>query len=234
MEYVAVIAVIAVIIYFVTQKNSSTQDGSLENEPSQKESVKQESFRLHTKMDVPMIRSRIEKLDFANGLETHAKKKLDKIILDVCSGEEKVYWWEPLRRFSQLPNASKGAKFMFVNAMSIEGKRIIEFILNLSEMIRFCGLRLNSVEDKDGEKIPAYHLDDEEYSIIAAVGDKTLSIPMVIKDAQIDMVALIESINKMLQKYKSTHRMVVLEPDGSVFCLLCTGYIESKHAARFQ
>ena len=123
---------------------------------------------------------------------------------------------------------------MFVNSMSIEGKRVIEFILNLSEMIRFCGLRFNGVENKEGEKIPAYHLDDEEYSVIAAVGDKTFGIPMTIHDAKIDMVGFIEALNERLHKYKSTHRMVVLEPDGSVYCLLCTGYAESKHAARFQ
>ena len=137
---IAIVAICVVLITLFVFKNKKTVEDSksVTKETSPSRINRNQEMRLHTKMDVPMIRSRFEKLNAADGLTEHAKKKLDKIILNLCSGKEEMHWWEPLRKFSQLPNASKGAKFMFVNAHSLEGQRITEFILNLSEMIRFC------------------------------------------------------------------------------------------------
>ena len=233
MEIVLVVVVVMAIVFFLL-KNRTPEQPQKEHVSQKKSTPEQKDFRVHTKMDVPMIRSRIEKLNFTDGLEAHAKKKLDKIILESCAQPEPMYWWEPLRKFSRLPNASKGSKFMFVNAMSIDGQRVIVFILNLSEMIRFCGLRLNTVEDNEGEKIPAYELEDGLYNVIAAIGAKNIPIKMTILNAQIDMNDFIQNLNQILHKYKATHRLVTFIPDGSVFCLLCTGYAESQLAERFQ
>lgn len=194
---------------------------------------KNEDPRLYTKMDVPMIRSRFEKLNATDGLTEHAKKKLDKTILNLCSGEEKMYWWEPLRRFSQLPNASKGAKFMFVNAQTLDGQRLTEFILNLSEMIRFCGLRFSGVETEDGEKISGFQLDNGTYNVFSVFSEDNFAIHLEIKDYEIDVPSFVESVNNTLAKKRATHRIVLFVPDGSVYCLLCTGYTEYKLSERF-
>ena len=157
MTFAMAILCVVLVAFFVFKKDTPTEETTSATEPSSiMPSMKEKGARKHTKMDVPMIRSRFEKLNATDGLTEHAKKKLDKIILNLCSGEEEIYWWEPLRRFSQLPNASKGAKFMFVNAHTLEGQRLTEFILNLSEMIRFCGLRFSGIETADGEKISGF------------------------------------------------------------------------------
>ena len=166
-------------------------------------------------------------------VEEHAKKKLDKQILAVCSSDEPVFWWEPLRRFSQLPNASKGAKFLFLNAGSTEGTRLTENILNLSEMIRFCGLRLNGIESKSGEKIPASRLDDGMYHVLGAFGDSNFPIAMHIVDDQLDVPKLVTELNNILSNRKASQRIVLFKPDGPVFCLLCTGVVEFKLSKRF-
>lgn len=235
MIYTLLIIVACIGIYFFTQSKSKESPTlpSTETSKDDKTAPSEKIPRIHTKIDVPMIRSRIEKLQATEGLTEHAKKKLDKLILTVCEGTEATHWWEPLRRFSQLPNASKGARFMFVNAASIEGQRITEFILNLSEMIRFCGLRLNGVETSQNEKITAFELEDGTYNIISAFGDDVFSIPFVIQDQTIDIPAFVNELNQTLSTKKATHRIVQLHPDGVVFCLLCTGYSEYKVSQRF-
>ena len=230
---IAVICVVFVAL-FVFKKNQKVEDStSATNKPLPSQTNRNQEMRLHTKMDVPMIRSRFEKLNATDGLTEHAKKKLDKIILNLCSGEEEMHWWEPLRKFSQLPNASKGAKFMFVNAHSLEGQRITEFILNLSEMIRFCGLRFSGVETKDGEKISGFELDNGTYNVHSVFGEDNFAINLEITDDGIDIPSFIISVNDTLTKKRATHRIVMFAPDGPVYCLLCTGYTEYKLSERF-
>ena len=232
MEFAVVVicVVLVTLIFFKNQKSPQTSN-LVVNETSK--SNRNQEMRLHTKMDVPMIRSRFEKLNATDGLTEHAKKKLDKIILSLCSGKEEIHWWEPLRKFSQLPNASKGAKFMFVNTTTLEGQRITEFILNLSEMIRFCGLRFSGIESEDGEKISGFQLDNGIYIVHSVFGEDTFTITLEIKNYEIDIPSFILSINNMLTKKKATHRIVIFTPDGPIYCLLCTGYTEYKLSERF-
>ena len=229
------IAIIIIVLAFFLLKNNTKGENSVvnENKTSISEQKIPKGARLHTKMDVPMIRSRFEKLNATDGLTEHAKKKLDKIVLNLCSGKEEMHWWEPLRRFSQLPNASKGAKFMFVNAHSLEGQRITEFILNLSEMIRFCGLRFNGVETSAGERISGFQLENDTYKVRSVFGEEKFSLDLVIKDDEIDMPAFVLAVNNTLARKKATHRIVQFAPDGPVYCLLCTGYTEYKLSERF-
>ena len=229
----ALIAICIVLAVSFFLKNKAKTEDSRSTTDSTSPKTKTQKYRIHTKMDVPMIRSRFEKLNATDGLTEHAKKKLDKIILNLCSGEEEMHWWEPLRKFSQLPNASKGAKFMFVNAHSLEGQRITEFILNLSEMIRFCGLRFNGIETHDGEKISGFQLENEIYNVHSVFGEEHFSINLEIKNDEIDIPAFVVSVNNMLAKKRATHRIVRFTPDGPVYCLLCTGYTEYKISERF-
>lgn len=233
MLYVILIAVCIGVYFFIQAKKEDTPTHSSIEEKKEEQTSSEKKTRIHSKIDVPMIRSRIEKLQATEGLTEHAKKKLDKLILTVCEGTEETHWWEPLRRFSQLPNASKGARFMFVNAASIEGQRITEFILNLSEMIRFCGLRLNGIETKEHQKITAFELEDDTYNVLTVFGEESLTIPFVIEEQTIDIPAFVKELNTILSTKKATHRIVQLHPDGVIFCLLCTGYIEYKQSLRF-
>ena len=234
MTIAVVVLCVVLVAFFLLKKDTPVEDtNSVTKSPSIMPSMQEKGARTHTKMDVPMIRSRFEKLNATDGLTEHAKKKLDKIILNLCSGEEEIYWWEPLRRFSQLPNASKGAKFMFVNAHTLEGQRLTEFILNLSEMIRFCGLRFSGIETADGEKISGFQLDNGAYNVHSVFGEDKFTINLDINDDEIDIPTFITSVNNTLAKKKATHRIVQFAPDGPVYCLLCTGYTEYKLSERF-
>ena len=231
---IAILLLLAVVggLYLSKNKKKSSKSTS----PSKKTNTstsKKTSLRVYTKMDVPMIRSRIEKLNATDGLSEYAKKKLDKLVLALCSGKEPMHWWEPLRKFSQLPTASKEAKFMFVNAQSTEGQRVTEFVLNLSEMIRFCGLRFSGVETKEGDKIQGSQLNNETYSINSIYGEEHFSMELIIKDDAIEISTFIASINELLAQKRATHRIVQFEPDHSVYCLLCTGYTEYKLSEKF-
>jgi len=230
MSIAIVIIIVVIIAFFALRKKEPEEKVAVEK--VEKKSQKPDP-RIHTRMDVPMIRARIEKLNAADGLEAHARKKLDKQILAVCSSNEPVFWWEPLRQFAQLPNASKGAKFLFLNATSTEGTRLTENILNLSEMIRFCGLRLNGIETTTGEKIPASRLDDGSYNILAAFGDSNFPIQINIVDDLLEVPTMVSEINSILSKRKASQRLVLFKPDGAVFCILCTGVMEFKISKRF-
>ena len=75
---IAVICVVFVAL-FVFKKNQKVEDStSATNKPLPSQTNRNQEMRLHTKMDVPMIRSRFEKLNATDGLTEHAKKKLDK------------------------------------------------------------------------------------------------------------------------------------------------------------
>jgi|GEM_PF-4697899 len=224
-----IIVVILIIIVVVRSKKNNAVE---ETEVKEKKTHFPDP-RVHTRMDVPMIRSRIEKLNATEGLEAHARKKLDRMILSVCDSPEPIFWWEPLRRFSQLPNASKGAKFLFLNANSTEGIRLNENILNLSEMIRFCGLRLNGIETQSGDKIPATRLDDDAYHVLGAWGDSRFPIELKISNDQLDVPSFVMTLNQTLSKRKANQRLVLFKPDGPVFCILCTGVAEYKISKRF-
>ena len=228
--YIGIVIVVVIVLFFAFRKKNAEETVTVEEEEKR---THQPDPRIHTRMDVPMIRARIEKLNAADGLEAHARKKLDKQILAVCSSNEPVFWWEPLRQFAQLPNASKGAKFLFLNATSTEGTRLTENILNLSEMIRFCGLRLNGIETTTGDKIPASRLDDGPYNILAAFGDSNFPIQMNIIDDRLDVPTMVSDINSTLAKKRASQRLVLFKPDGSVFCILCTGVVEFKLSKRF-
>ncbi|MEC7985677.1 MAG: hypothetical protein VX278_10975 [Myxococcota bacterium] len=186
--------------------------------------------RKHSTMDAPMIRSRFEKMKIHDGLEAHAKKKLERLVVDICKEEREMLWWEPLRDFSKLPNASKGARFMFLNAESTMGQQTIQFILNLSEMIRFCGLRFKGIETEKGEKLWEDRMEDGAYIVHSIFGADEFTIPFRVRDDAIDVRYFVGQVNTILKKKKSSQRLVVLAPDDCIWCLLISDYSEAKRA----
>ena len=227
-------------IFFVTKTNDeqSKPIGEKEDSLQKNNMTTEERFanpikadrRRHSTMDAPMIRSRFEKMKVHDGLEAHAKKKLERLIIDICKEERVILWWEPLRDFAKLPNASKGARFMFVNSESTTGQQTIEFILNLSEMIRFCGLRFKGIETEKGEKLWEDRMDDGNYIVHSVFGAEEFTIKFRTVDDAIDIRYFVGEINQTLKKKKSSQRLVVLAPDDCIWCLLISDYSEAKRA----
>jgi len=198
--------------------------------PKQKATLKEDVVRPLGQMDAPMIKARMDKLNVFKGLDDDKIHKLRRLVIKVCRDKTPGLWWEPLRQFVSKTSNLDGASFMITNVSRTQAQQIIEFTMNLSEMIRHSGLIFKNIGNEKGEKLHEGWMKDNTYILNAQFGAETFNIPLTIKEGELLLFDIIKSCNEILSKHKSPYRMLATYPNGKAHCILICDYSEATRA----
>ncbi|MFH1467511.1 MAG: hypothetical protein ABIO70_24210 [Pseudomonadota bacterium] len=193
-----------------------------------------ETPRALSPLEVPTIQARFEKLGIWKALNEYQAETLRRLVLEACREGRVALWWSPLAELARHLDYSKGeVPVVIMDARLHTVVLVRRNLLALDYLIRGRGLQIDDVRGEDEAELEADKvLEDGRYWVVYRVREHAYRFPLTIAGGQVDVHDLVGRINGLLARRHAADRLLLLPPEGAVWCVVCCVFSTAEQVHR--